>query len=138
MKAYIFDFDGTLLDSMGVWEQINIEFKLGIATSLPAELYEPALRGHGIKALFNAICSTDEIAFGKSGPEIFLHTAEKLDTAPEECVVFEDILQAIQSAKLAGMTVYGVYDEASKEQWAAIQKVADGVLYNFKDAPLPE
>ncbi len=26
MKAYIFDLDGTLLDSMGVWEQIDIEF----------------------------------------------------------------------------------------------------------------
>lgn len=32
-KAYIFDLDGTLLDSMGVWDQIDIDFfaKRGIA-----------------------------------------------------------------------------------------------------------
>jgi len=32
-KAYIFDLDGTLLDSMGVWEQIDVDFlaKRGIA-----------------------------------------------------------------------------------------------------------
>ncbi len=26
MKSYIFDLDGTLLDSMRVWEQIDVDF----------------------------------------------------------------------------------------------------------------
>jgi len=26
MKAYIFDLDGTLLDSLGVWKDIDTEF----------------------------------------------------------------------------------------------------------------
>jgi len=32
-KAYIFDLDGTLLDSMSVWEQLDVDFleKRGIA-----------------------------------------------------------------------------------------------------------
>ena len=46
-------------------------------------------------------------------------------------------MQAIQSGKAAGMTVYGVYDEASREDWAAIGQIADGVLYDFRNAPLP-
>lgn len=213
MKSYIFDLDGTLLDSMKVWEQIDVDFltkrgievpsdyinaicsrsfpeaakytidrfglsestdallrewnsmaiyayghtvslkpyakeylytlkrrgtNLGIATSLPAVLYEPALRNHGIMRLFDVICSTDEVGYGKTKPDVFLLAASKLGTDPKDCMVFEDILQAILSAKLAGMTVYGVYDESSKEHWTLIQQIADGVLYDFNDAPLPK
>ncbi|HBD85883.1 MAG TPA: HAD family hydrolase [Clostridiales bacterium] len=213
MNAYIFDLDGTLLDSMDVWEQIDIdflikrgfevppdyinavcarsfteaavytierfdlpdsvddllrewngmavyayghtvplkpyareylaalrerEFKLGIATSLPAAPYEPALHNHGIIELFDAICSTDEVAYGKTKPDVFLLAARKLGASTAECVVFEDIPQAIRSAKQAGMTVYGIYDESSKAHWALIQEITDGVFYDFRDAPLPE
>ena len=213
MKAYIFDLDGTLLNSMGVWEQIDVDFlskrgfdvpedyinaicsrsfpeaarytierfnlpdsvadllnewnamaayayghtvplkpnalgylttlknrgaKLAIATSLPAALYEPALQNHGIMDLFDVICSTDEVAFGKTKPDVFILTAQKLGVPPEMCIVFEDIVQAMQSAKQAGMTVYDVFDQSSSEQWETIKKTADGVICDFKDAPLPE
>ena len=52
--------------------------------------------------------------------------------------MFEDILIAIKNAKSLGMTVYGVYDEASKKDWEQISKIADGVIYDFQYAPLPE
>ena len=213
MNAYIFDLDGTLLDSMNVWEQIDVDFlskrgfdvpedyfdavgslsfqeaaeytierfnlpdtvdnllvewnsmavyayvntvplkpnaleyltalknrgaKLAIATSLPAALYEPVLRNHGIMELFDVVCSTDEVTHGKTRPDVFILAAQRLGVAPEMCVVFEDILQAMQSARRAGMTVYGVYDDSSSEHWEAIKKTADGVIYDFKDAPIPE
>lgn len=213
MKAYIFDLDGTLLDSMAVWEQIDFDFlskrgrevppdyidticslsfpeaaaytikrfnlaesveellcewnemavdaygntvelkpsarayllalkkckvKLGIATSLPAKLYEPVLQHHHIRELFDIICSTDEVVNGKTHPDIFYLAANKLGISPAECMMFEDNLQAVRSAKTAGMVVYGVYDESAKEQWAEITEIADGIVYDFKDAPLPK
>lgn len=212
MKAFIFDLDGTLLDSMGVWEQIDRDFlrkrnipipsdyidtvcslsfqeaarytiarfglpdteadllrewndmavfayghtvklkpyarqylkklkaagvSLGVATSLPPELYFPVLHNQTIFDFFDVICSTDEVTHGKTKPDIFYHTAEKLNIPPSHCIVFEDVLQAIQSAKTAGMTVYGVYDPSSADHWEEIKKIADGVLYDFKDALLP-
>ena len=210
MKAYIFDLDGTLLDSMGVWANIDIDFlkkrginapddytgtvlsmslqeaaaytierfelpesvgsliqewnemaayaygntvkmkphakdyivalhengaKLAIATSLPARLYEPALRNLGIFGLFHVICSTDEVDFGKTRPDIFLHAAKKLGVPPLDCIVFEDILAAIKSAKSIGMTVYGVYDKSSEADWEQIMEIADGIIIDFRNAP---
>lgn len=212
MKAYIFDLDGTLLDSMGLWEQIDAGFltkrglavppdyinaicsrsfpeaaaytierfhlpdsvedllaewngmaahayghtvplkphareylkalkergaKLAVATSLPRALYGPALRQHGLEPYFDAVCSTDEVAFGKTRPDVFLLAAKRLGVAPAECILFEDILQAVHSGKAAGMTVYGVLDEASKGDWDAIREAADGVVWDFRQAPLP-
>ena len=212
-KAYIFDLDGTLLDSMHVWKNLDIEFlqkrglgtpndyqkavatmnlseaaaytiqrfglsdtpeslmrewddmmayayghtvqmkpyakeyllklrergvKMAIATSSSPELYEGALSNHGIYDLFQVICNSDEAGYGKSRPDVFLLTAKKLGVSPGDCLVFEDILVAIKSAKSIGMTVYGVYDEASKNDWEEIKKTADGFITDFRDAPLPD
>ena len=212
-KAYIFDLDGTLFDSMGVWLDIDIAFlkkrgivapadyadavlsmsfpeaaaytiwrfalpdsveslleewrdmavyayghtvqmkpyakeyllalrergvALAIATSSTPELYEPALRRHGISDWFHAICNAREVGCGKAQPDVFLLAAKKLGVAPSNCVVFEDILAAVKSAKRVGMTVYGVYDSASEADWEEIKSVADGVILDFQDAPLPE
>jgi HAD superfamily hydrolase (TIGR01509 family) len=212
MKACIFDLDGTLLDSMGLWLDIDIEFlerrghvapedyavcissmsfseaatytierfglqdsvegllsewnrmaayaygntvqmkpyakeyllallkrgvKLGIATSGVPELFEPALLNHGIYDWFDAICDAGEVGCGKSRPDIFLLAAKRLGFKPCDCTVFEDILAAVKSAKSAGMTVYGVYDGSSENDWEEIKQIADGVIYDFQDAPLP-
>jgi HAD superfamily hydrolase (TIGR01509 family) len=114
------------------------EKKLGVATSSTFRLYEAAMRNLDIAVFFDAICSADEVKYGKSRPDIFILTAEKLGVSPPDCVVFEDVLQAVQSAKNAGMTVYGVYDEVSKADWERIKETADGAFTDFKDAPLPE
>ena len=207
-KAYIFDMDGTLLDSMHVWENVDLGFllkrgiavppdyvevissmsftetaaytierfglpdsveslirewneltiyayghtvemkpgakeylhklrsrgaKLAVATGLPAELYEPALHNHGIYDFFHAICGADEVRYGKSRPDIFLLTAKKLGVQPSDCLVFEDILQAVKSAKSAGMAVCGVFDKASEKDWEEIKKEADYVIRSFRE-----
>ena len=211
MKAYIFDLDGTLLDSMGVWLSIDIEFlkkrglivpddyaakvssmnfpeaaaytikrfelpdsveclihewsnmavfaygntiqmkpyakeylsalrehgaKLAIATSSTPELYEPALVNHGIYDWFNVICNAEEVDCGKSHPDIFLLAAKKLNVSPSDCVVYEDILTAVKSAKSIGMTVCAVYDTSSENDWEEIKQLADYAIFDFKDAPL--
>ena len=211
MKAYIFDLDGTLLDSLDVWLNIDIDFlkkrglavppdfpdavssmsfpeaaaytikrfslsdtadslmqewndmaisayentvlmkpyakeylfalrdrgvKLAIATSSTPDLYEPALRNHGVYDLFDVICNSQEVDCGKTRPDIFFLTAKKLGVQPQDCIVFEDIIAAVKSAKNAGMKVCGVYDERSKNDWEEIKKIADFAILSFQNAPL--
>ena len=109
--------------------------KMAIATSLSSDLYEPALNAHGIARFFHACCSTAEVPHGKSHPDVFLLAAQKLGTPPADCVVYEDLLIAVKSAKSAGMAVYGVYDESSRGDWAQIIKEADYAFLDFRDAP---
>jgi beta-phosphoglucomutase-like phosphatase (HAD superfamily) len=53
---------------------------------------------------------------GKPDPEIYLMAAKELNVAPKDCLVFEDALAGIQSAKNAGMDVVGIASSLSIEQ----------------------
>lgn len=107
--------------------------KIGLCTASSKALYQAVLENHDIYHLFDAFTSTEEVARGKGFPDVYLHTAKKLNVAPQNCIVFEDILAGIQGAKAANMIAVGVYDEESKADQAKIQQLADYYVYNFSE-----
>ena len=50
--------------------------------------------------------SATEVAHGKPAPDLFLHAARALGTAPERCAVVEDSAHGVQAARSAGMHVF--------------------------------
>ncbi|MDR1639689.1 MAG: HAD family phosphatase [Clostridiales bacterium] len=111
-------------------------YLLGIATSNDTPLFLPALSRNGVFELFDAFATTFEVPYGKTRPDVFLLTAERLGVAPSDCVVFEDTPEGIKSAKMAGMTVYGIYDATWDYLRDHIASLCDAFLLSFKDAPL--
>lgn len=110
--------------------------KLGVATSLPPRLREPALRHVGMFELFNDIVSVDDANdVGKDQPDVYLLAAKRLGAAPADCTVFEDLLVGMKSAKSVGMKVWAMHDDSSASDWPEICHLADGVLFDFHDAP---
>lgn len=57
--------------------------------------------------LAGRITSATEVAHGKPAPDVFLLAADRLHTAPADCVVIEDSLLGIEAARAAGMRVIG-------------------------------
>lgn len=199
-KGVIFDLDGTLIESNGVWAQIDIDFlgkrgfavpsdygkvvsamdfasaavytkqrfglsesteeiaaewrdmaiqhytydikevagapqfvrslkekgvKLALATASSRELYEPVLKRHGIFDCFDFFATTDQVKRGKGFPDIYLFAAEKIGVRPQECVVLEDIIEAIRAAKSGGFTVLARQHEHYKNDHDEMSRVAD-------------
>lgn len=107
--------------------------KLGLATSNCKLLLETVLKRHGIYDLFDVITTTDEVTRGKSFPDVYLLTAERLNVEPSQCIVFEDILPAVLGAKAAGMKVVGVHDRYSEHQREHIIKEADKYILEYSE-----
>lgn len=212
IKGVIFDLDGTLIDSMWVWDQIDIEYlseknlevpknlndeighlsfnqvavyfkerfklkdsldeikqrwsdmayyhystdiklkegvveflkflkesniKIGLATSNSHDLLEVVLKNNNIYDYFDAITITDEVSVGKHEPDVYLLAAKKLNLSPSECLVFEDIVQAIKGAKKAEMKVVGVADSRNIDDRDEIISLTDKFINNFNEM-IPE
>lgn len=208
IKAAIFDFDGTLVDSMYVWSKVDEEFlarrgirvtdeytdkmrsmffetaaaytketyglsesveeimnvwldmarteyaenvrakkyaaeyirylktrgvKIGMATSNNPYLLKPCLEKNNMNGLFDAICYTSEVGVNKSNPDIYLYTAEKLGVRPQECVVFEDIIEGLKSASQSGMKTIAVYDSSNDEYLEEIKSTADKLIHSYRE-----
>ncbi|WP_293982685.1 HAD family phosphatase [uncultured Clostridium sp.] len=206
IKGAIFDLDGTLVDSMWVWRQIDVDYlkskghslpenlnseichlsftqtanyfkkrfnlsdsietilddwhnmaynhysknvklkdgvkefldklknnnvKIALATSNSVPLLEACLKNNGIYDYFDAITTTDEVPNGKNCPDVYLLAAEKININPSDCIVFEDILAAINGAKAANMTVVAVHDEHSSNELDEIIKASDKYINSY-------
>jgi len=84
------------------------ELRLAIASSSPFGLIETVIDKLAIRDFFQAFCSADADALGKPDPAVYLRTAAQLAVDPGACLVFEDSLLGVRSAKSAGMTVVAV------------------------------
>lgn len=205
-KAIIFDLDGTLIDSMNVWSDIDKEFfkmhdlpfeedyqkeighkglkeiaaytktrynlkesedeiisiwldmakeayaykiplkegvksfleylqskniKMGIATSNSLELTESVLKHHDIYKYFSKVVTVNELKTNKGSPDIYLHISNSFGLTPNECIVFEDLLTGIKTAKKAGYKVVGVKEISSLDKEKEIREIADLYISNY-------
>lgn len=61
------------------------------------------LDGLNIRHYFQAIVSADDVQHSKPDPETYLTCAQRLNTDPNHCIVFEDVPKGVESAQRAGM-----------------------------------
>lgn len=105
--------------------------RIALATASPKILYEPVLRNNCIYNYFDVFCTTEEAGKSKDYPDIYLLAASEMDVSPEDCIVFEDVLKGIVSAKNAGMYTVGVFDKYSDEDIITLRMTADRFIMNF-------
>ena len=75
---------------------------MAAATSSPRTHVTRALERLGLLPYLQAVFTTGEVGVSKHEPAIYHRAAERLGTAPEETLVFEDSLYALKTARAAG------------------------------------
>ncbi|MDF1571624.1 MAG: HAD family phosphatase [Bacteroidales bacterium] len=91
-------------------------FSVAMATSAPIENVDFVLGRLGIRHYFDPIVDASGVENGKPSPEIYLKAARLVGREPANCLVFEDAIAGIRSARNAGMKVVGLVTTLEEEE----------------------
>jgi HAD superfamily hydrolase (TIGR01509 family) len=107
-QAYREAFERGLAPVDGVVEALDgITAPTCIASSGSHEKMGFTLRRTGLWDRFaGRIYSASEVKRGKPAPDLFLHAAERMGTAPADCAVVEDSAFGVEAALAAGMRAF--------------------------------
>jgi HAD superfamily hydrolase (TIGR01509 family) len=81
---------------------------VAIASSAPARWVIGAIERLGIRPLFNAVVTGDEVARRKPAPDVYLEAARRLGADPARSVAIEDSAPGITAARAAGMKAVAI------------------------------
>jgi beta-phosphoglucomutase family hydrolase len=79
-----------------------------VGSSTPRKNIETVIEMAGLEGLFDAIVCAEDVKRGKPDPEVFLLGAQRIQRAPEHCIVFEDAHVGIAAGRAGGMKVVGI------------------------------
>jgi HAD superfamily hydrolase (TIGR01509 family) len=109
--------------------------KTAVASSSSSLWVEGWLERHGIRHLFDALCTRDHVERVKPAPDLYLLAALRLGVPPEACLVFEDSPNGIRAARAAGMRCVAIPNPVSR---ALSMEGADLVLDSLAERSLAE
>lgn len=92
-----------------------------------------AMRLIDVYGLFDACVHGAEVGVGKDQPDIYYEAAHRLGVDPGVCLVFEDIVPALCSAKRAGMVACGVRANDPNQVLEETMAVSDCWLEDWRD-----
>jgi HAD superfamily hydrolase (TIGR01509 family) len=81
---------------------------LAVASGGSRRSVEESLRATGLRPLFDAVITRDDVRYGKPAPDVYVLAAEQLEVSPARCVAYEDTDEGITAALAAGMRVIDV------------------------------
>lgn len=112
-------------------KELSTKYPLGVCSGAIRKELNEILEEFGIKDYFKATLSADETDIPKPDPDPYLKIAKLINFDPRNCLVIEDAINGIESAKAAGMQVVGFVGTHTKEELEAAN--ADLVIEKFKD-----
>lgn len=91
-------------------------------------LINAAFKRLHIRSYFQAIFTVMD----KQDPHVYTNVANTLHVQPQDLLVFEDSLDAIQSANQAGCTTIGIADPSNQDKQKQIQSRADDFVSDLE------
>ncbi|MGN1319225.1 MAG: HAD family hydrolase [Lachnospirales bacterium] len=107
--------------------------KMGIATASNPEFYKPVLKREGVINYIEAFADGSDNVRNKDFPDIYKLCAKRLGVTARDCLVYEDVIKGIKSAKLANMKTVAVFDNHRGNNWESIKMAADNFIMDFSE-----
>ena len=106
--------------------------KTAVVTSSNLPKMENVYRCHpGFREMFDIILTSEDFSESKPSPYCYLKAMRLFGAGPEDCVVFEDSLAGLQSARASGAFVTALTTTNPEE---VVRNYADLVIRDFNDS----
>ncbi|MBW2992554.1 HAD family phosphatase [Candidatus Woesearchaeota archaeon] len=107
--------------------KLSKRYRLALTSSEWKGIIKKALDEFNLRKYFSVIVGKEDIRRHKPDPDPYLCTAKRLRVKPGECVVIEDSVAGVESAKKAGMKVIAVMTSYPKEKLKKADLVFESV-----------
>jgi beta-phosphoglucomutase-like phosphatase (HAD superfamily) len=93
---------------VGVAREHYGKIPMAVASGGTHAIIEMVLERLGIRHLFNAVVTSEDIVNQKPAPDIFLEAARRIGVPPSQCRAYEDTDLGMQAIRAAGMEAVDV------------------------------
>ncbi|HVR36481.1 MAG TPA: HAD-IA family hydrolase, partial [Methylomirabilota bacterium] len=93
---------------VGIAREYFGRIPMAVASGGTRQVIEQVLRHLGIRDLFAAVVTSEDVECQKPAPDIFLEAARRLGIEPRHCQAYEDTDLGLQAIKAAGMRAVDV------------------------------
>jgi beta-phosphoglucomutase family hydrolase len=93
---------------VGVAREHYGKIPLAVASGGTRKIIEQVLEHLGIRHLFNAIVTSEDVVNQKPAPDIFLEAARRIGVPPQFCRAYEDTDLGMQAIRAAGIEAVDV------------------------------
>lgn len=107
--------------------------EVNVISGSPLRFVIPCFKRLEIYDLFDNVFSLEEFGLTKSDRELFIKLAKKVGSNPSDCTVIDDSVNAVKTAKSAGVQTIGIYEKAVENTWQEMQSVADKTIIDFTE-----
>jgi len=112
-------------DCLSFVRRFQGSFLFALTTSTRRALTEWVLTRFRLADIFQVVVTADDVANGKPHPEPYARTIEELRLTPPDCVVIEDSVNGILSAKRAGAKCIAVATSFQRDELTDADVVVD-------------
>lgn len=106
-------------------------YSLNVLTASPHIALDPCLKRLGLWEFFDNVWSCDDFNTTKADPMIYEMAADRLGADVGDVIFVDDNVNAVKTAKVAGMIAVGIFDESSAEYVDDFRSTADGYTLSF-------
>lgn len=100
-------------------------FSIMVATANEYDVTLAALERTGVVPYIDELVTCTMAGEGKESPAVYVMACDQMGKHISECVVFEDSLFAMKTAKKKGFSVVAVYDDAAEDCWDEICELTE-------------
>lgn len=101
---------------VGIAREHHGKIPMAVASGGTHRIIEQVLEHLGIRHLFDAVVTSEDVVNQKPAPDIFLEAARRIGVPPQFCRPFEDTDLGLEAIRAAGMDVVDVRELIAKHR----------------------